>query len=89
MSLSEKQRQYWRRNLKLTAALLALWFVVSFVFAWFAVPLSSLVIPLLDFPAAYYIGAQGALIVYVLILFFYARRMRRYDREFDVDEGED
>ncbi|HYO28512.1 MAG TPA: sodium/substrate symporter small subunit, partial [Azonexus sp.] len=31
MQLSQKHVEYWRRNLRITAILLAIWFVVTFV----------------------------------------------------------
>jgi putative solute:sodium symporter small subunit len=34
-------------------------------------------------------GAQGALAIYVLIIWFYARYMNRLDQEYGVAEGED
>jgi putative solute:sodium symporter small subunit len=34
-------------------------------------------------------GAQGALIVYVLIVWYYARRMNELDRQYGVHETED
>jgi putative solute:sodium symporter small subunit len=41
-------------------------------------------------PLGFYIGAQGALIVYVAIIVFYARYMNRLDDEYGVQqEGED
>ncbi|MEF9943380.1 MAG: DUF4212 domain-containing protein [Burkholderiaceae bacterium] len=89
MSLSAKQKEYWRKNLRLTAGLLVIWFVVTFVFAFFAAPIAAFTIPVLDFPAAYYIAAQGALIVYVAILYVYARKMRQYDAQYDVDERDE
>ena len=39
MQLTEKHRQYWSRNLKITAVLLFIWFVVTFVMGYFAIPL--------------------------------------------------
>lgn len=89
MPLSDKQQEYWRKNLRLTAWLLVIWFVVTFVFGFFALPIAAFTIPLLDFPAAYYIAAQGSLIVYVVILYYYARKMRQYDVQFDVDERDE
>lgn len=84
MRLSEKHREYWRKNLILTGLLLAIWFVVTFVASYFARELNGLVF--LGFPLGFYMGAQGALIVYVLIIGYYARTMNRLDKEFDVDE---
>jgi putative solute:sodium symporter small subunit len=34
-------------------------------------------------------GAQGALIVYVLIIWYYARSMNQIDKEFGVAEAEE
>lgn len=87
MVLSEKHRQYWRRNLRLTGALLFVWFAVTFVSSWYARELNAVVI--LGFPLGFYMGAQGSLIVYLGIIGYYAYRMDRMDREFGVDEGDD
>ena len=87
MQLSEKHQEYWQRNLRLTAVLLAIWFVVTFVVIYFAPQLNEIVI--LGFPFAFYMGAQGSLIIYVLIIWFYARRMNQLDNEYGVQEGEE
>ena len=87
MQLSEKHQEYWQRNLRLTAVLLAIWFVVTFVVIFFAPQLNEIVI--LGFPFAFYMGAQGSLIIYVLIIWFYARRMNQLDNEYGVQEGEE
>jgi len=36
MQLSERHQEYWRKNLRLTAVLLAIWFAVTFVVIYFA-----------------------------------------------------
>jgi putative solute:sodium symporter small subunit len=87
MQLTEKHREYWRRNLNLTIVLLAIWFVVTFVMAYFARPLAE--INFFGWPLSFYMGAQGSLIVYVVIIWYYARRMRQLDIEYGVEEGED
>lgn len=86
MQLTQKHVEYWNRNLKVTALLLAIWFVVTFVCSWYARELNEI-----SFigPLGFYMGAQGALIVYVLIIWFYARFMNRLDVEYGVQEGED
>lgn len=76
--------EYWRRTLRVTAILMAIWFVVTYVVIWFAVPLNQFTF--LGFPFAFYMGAQGALIVYVALIVFYAWYMNRLDREFGVAE---
>ncbi len=87
MELTEKHKEYWQRNLRVTAVLLAIWFVVTFVFSYFARELNE--ISFLGFPLGFYFGAQGALIVYVLIIWFYARYMNKLDTEYGVHEGEE
>ena len=39
-------------------------------------------------PFSFYVGAQGALIVYVVIIWFYARYMGKLDQQFGVAEEE-
>lgn len=87
MQLTEKHKQYWQKNLRLTGILLAIWFVVTFVIGWFARDLQS--ITFLGFPLQFYMGAQGSLIIYVLIIWYYARAMNKLDREYGVHEGDD
>lgn len=84
MQVSEKMQEYWRKNLRITAVLLAIWFVVTYVTAFFSPALNE--ISFLGFPFGFYMGAQGALIIYVAIIVFYARYMNRLDREYDVHE---
>jgi putative solute:sodium symporter small subunit len=87
MQLTEKHVEYWRRTLRVTSILLAIWFIVTYVIGWFAKPLAS--ITFLGFPLPFYMGAQGSLIIYVLIIWYYARYMNNLDREFGVAEAEE
>jgi putative solute:sodium symporter small subunit len=87
MQLTEKHREYWAKNLRMTGFLLAIWFVVTFVASFYARELNSITV--LGFPLGFYMGAQGSLIIYVLIIWFYARYMNNLDQEYGVHEGED
>ena len=87
MQLSEKHKEYWHKNLTITAILLAIWFVVTFVEAWFARDLNNVTI--LGFPLGFYMSAQGSLIVYVVLIGVYAWYMNRLDKEYEVDEGDE
>ncbi len=86
MQLTEKHHEYWRRNVSLTSVLLGIWFVATFVVSWFARELNEIII---IGPVGFYMGAQGALIIYVLIIWFYAKRMNELDKEYGVHEGDD
>ncbi len=68
--------QHWRHNLRLTRWLLVAWIVPSFVVTYFA---RELDFTLWGWPFSFWMAAQGALIIYVLIVGFYARRMRAHD----------
>lgn len=85
MELTEKHKQYWNINLKISAALLVLWFVVTFVMGWFARELNEI-----NFigPLGFYMSAQGSLIIYVAIIWYYAHFMNKLDNEYGVQEGE-
>ena len=85
MRLGPKHRDYWQRNLKMTALLLAIWFVVSFVVSYFARDLAALTV--MGFPLGFYMGAQGAPLIYLAIIWWYARYMNNLDRQYGVREG--
>ncbi len=86
MQLTERHREYWRRNLRITAVLMAIWFVVTFVVGYAARDLSF---NFFGWPFSFWMGAQGALIVYVILIWYYARTMNRLDREYGVDEADE
>ncbi len=72
--------RYWRRNRLIVGLFLIVWASVTFGIAFFARELSSL--DFLGWPFAYWVGAQGALLVYVLITVVFALVMNRMDRNF-------
>jgi putative solute:sodium symporter small subunit len=80
---SDARRDYWRQTLRITSVLLAIWFVVTFVVAYFARQLSF---DFFGWPFSFWVAAQGALVVYVVVVWFYARAMNRLDREHGVAE---
>jgi putative solute:sodium symporter small subunit len=86
MELSARHHEYWRRNLTITAILLAVWFVATFVVAWYARDLNE--VTFIGFPLGFYMAAQGSLIIYVLIIWVYAKYMEKLDKQYGVDEGD-
>jgi putative solute:sodium symporter small subunit len=86
MQLTESHLQYWRKNLNITAVLMAVWFVVTFVATYFARDLSF---TFFGWPFSFWVAAQGSLIVYVVIIWFYARYMNQLDQEHGVAEAEE
>jgi len=86
MQLTEKHQEYWSKTLRLTAVLLAIWFIVTFVVGFYARELSF---NFFGWPFAFYVGAQGSLIIYILIIWYYAKSMNKLDQEFGVAEAEE
>ncbi len=85
MQLTESHKQYWSKNLRITAVLLAIWFVVTYVVGYFARDLNF---TFFGWPFSFWMGAQGALVIYVIIIWYYARAMNRLDQEHGVAEEE-
>ena len=67
------------RHLKLKAALLLLWALVSFGATYFARDLQALVIG--GWPLGYWIAAQGAVLVFIGIVVVYGWAMNRFERQ--------
>ncbi len=86
MQLTDKHREYWRRNLLITLVLMAIWFVVTFVVGYAARDLSF---SFFGWQFSFWMGAQGAIIAYVALIWYYARTMNRLDREYGVNEEEE
>ncbi len=85
MSAATPPPGYWRRARRVTALLLAAWFVVTFGTAYFA---RELAFPFFGWPFSWWVAAQGALVVYLLIVGGYARYMRRLDAACGVAEDD-
>jgi len=77
---------YRRENSRLTVITLIIWAMVSFGATFFVETLNNIVI--FGFPLGYYIGAQGSLIVFVLLIFNYSSMMNKIDHKYNLDEEE-
>ena len=85
MQITESQRSYWQKNLRLTSILMVIWFVVTFVVAFFARDLSF---TFFGWPFSFWVASQGALVVYVCLIAYYAHVMNRLDQEHGFAEEE-
>ena len=83
-----KNQNYWSANLRLVGLCLAIWFVVSFLFGIILVePLNNISIG--GYKLGFWFAQQGSIYVFVALIFFYANRMGKLDREHDVHEDKD
>jgi putative solute:sodium symporter small subunit len=64
---------------------MVVWFCVTFVVSWFARELSF---RFLGWPFSFWVAAQGALVVYLVIVAWYARAMNQLDELHDVAEAD-
>ena len=72
---------HWRKTTNLMLAHLGVWVFFGYIIHMFVVPLNKIVIPILGFPLGFYMAAQGSLIVFVVMLFMFARQQDKIDRE--------
>ncbi|MDQ3891144.1 MAG: DUF4212 domain-containing protein [Actinomycetota bacterium] len=78
---------YWRANVRLQMVLLTVWAVCGYVLSIiFAEPLNDVTVG--GFPIAFWIAQNGAIIVFVILIFVYAYMMDRVDHEYGVQEEE-
>lgn len=86
LDLEQRKEAYWRKNLQMTGVLLAVWFFVTFVIGYFA---RDLTFSFMGWPFSFWVASQGSLIVYMLIIWYYARTMNRMDNEYGVAEEQE
>lgn len=76
---------YWKANTSLIRNLLIIWAAVSYGCGiLFAQPLNS--IKLGSVPLGFWFAHQGSIIIFVILIFYYAARMNKIDREHGVED---
>ncbi len=80
----QKAEAYWRKTRKLTIVLLILWAALTFVMNWFAREINEIVI--FGFPLGFYMGAQGLLVIYLMMIWYYNHQMKKLDARFGIDD---
>jgi putative solute:sodium symporter small subunit len=87
-STKENDESHWRATTRLMLTHLGVWLFFGYIVHMFVVPLNKIVIPILGFPLGFYMAAQGSLIVFVVMLFMFAKQQDNIDREFGVAEDD-
>lgn len=81
----DQLQKYWKRNLNIVGALLGVWFFVSYFCGIIIVdPLNQFQVA--GYPLGFWFGQQGAMYVFVILIFVYCALMKKLDREFDVED---
>ena len=82
--MSDKS-SYWSANLRLVTICLVIWFVVSYLFGIILVePLNAIKIG--GYKLGFWFAQQGSIYTFVVLIFYYAKRMDKLDKEHDVHE---
>ena len=78
-------QEYWQKNLRLLAILLTIWFIISYGFGIiFADWLNQF--RLGGYKLGFWFAQQGAIYIFVILIFVYVNRMDKLDKEYGVDE---
>ncbi|PTE07946.1 DUF4212 domain-containing protein [Mesorhizobium helmanticense] len=75
---------YWNKTKSLMFVMLGLWVFFGYIIHMFVEQLNTIVI--FGFPLGFYMAAQGSLIAFVVMLFWFARRQNAIDEEHHVNE---
>ena len=85
--MSNKER-HWEKTKGLMMLTLSIWFIFSIVIFMFGEGLNNG--SFLGYPLAYYMCAQGSIIIFVVLIFWFANRQEKIDEEFGfAEKGED
>lgn len=85
LSDNSENNAYWQANLRLIGICLVIWALVSFGFAILLRPLiAGIAVGGTDL--GFWFAQQGSILVFLVLIFFYAYRMNALDREHGVDE---
>lgn len=85
MSDRQSSNAYWRANIRIIWVCLAIWALVSYGFGIILRPLVS-GIPVGGSDLGFWFAQQGSILVFIVLIFWYAARMNRLDREYGVEE---
>ena len=84
--LKQREEAHWTKTSRLMWMHLGVWFFFGYIIHMFVVPLNKITVPILGFPLGFYMAAQGSLIVFVVMLFMFAKQQDKIDREYGFAE---
>lgn len=85
MSDNSSNNAYWSANMRIISISLVIWALVSFGFGILLRPLLS-GISVGGTDLGFWFAQQGSILVFLMIIFFYAWIMNKLDREHGVEE---
>lgn len=88
MENNNDENHYWRSNLRLMSILLGVWFFVSFVCGILLVEELNQ-FRLGGYKLGFWFAQQGSMYCFLIIIFVYAWRMAKLDKEHGVNEDDE
>lgn len=82
---ADKAKQYWSENIKLLVKLLTIWVIVSFGCGIVFVDVLNQ-INFMGFKLGFWFAQQGAMYVFVILIFVYVKLANKLDEKYGVDE---
>jgi len=79
MTDNSQRETHWARTKRLMVITLTIWFIFSFAVHWFADALNTM--SFLGFPLGFYMAAQGSELIFVILIFWFARSQHKIDQE--------
>jgi putative solute:sodium symporter small subunit len=83
--MEDQGKAYWSATLGLLGKILAVWFVFSFGTGILFVEAMN-GISLGGYPLGFWFAHQGAIYIFIALIFYYGKAMGDLDRKFDVHE---
>ena len=84
--MSNKEK-HWGKTKGLMIITLLIWFIFSIFIFIFGEGMNEA--SFLGYPLAYYMSAQGSIVVFVVLIFWFANRQEKIDEEFGFTEKEE
>ena len=78
-------KAYWKKNLSYLIILTSLWFIVGIVLPILFVDTLNQ-INIAGFPLGFWLSMQGAIVLFVVMMFVYVWLMNKLDATYDVNE---
>ena len=83
----QRASAYWRDNIRLLGLLLSVWFTVSYGCGiLFVDVLNQFTLPGTGFPLGFWFAQQGAIYVFVVLIFVYSALMNRLEKKYGFSE---
>jgi putative solute:sodium symporter small subunit len=85
MTKQDNAKAYWKENIKYVVILLCIWFLVSYgAGILFKDQLNQIKIG--GFKLGFWFAQQGAMYVFVILIFVYVRLMNKLDKKYGYDK---